>query len=384
MENREEQKKKGKLACKLPSRSSVIVLGVAFLLLLASLLVLFFALEKYQLSRENLGSTTIVVERYESNSGVTGTVAGAAQTAVPSVVEVDACDENYERLLAGSGVCILERGEFSFLVTNHHVIRSAEHIMVIAPDGTHLEAVLWGYDYATDLAILRIDKHESVKPVERIGISDGVGIGQEIITVGNPTGYLPGSVSTGIVSHPSRLILTNGEHSARMIQFDAPISRGSSGGGLFDMAGTLIGIVSARSADTSAENIGFALPIDTVFGVFETVIEQHPIDGAGTTLGIELDANMKVLSFAYSDELHGTVKTETGDELDYAILPDDTLRYIDGYLINSIEDYNAAVARLYPGQRVTVTVTRTYTPAGKTQQYSANIVVDISAKGLEK
>ena len=383
MENREEQIEKGQAASKLPSRSSVIVLGVAFLLLLASLLVLFFALDRYKRSRENLGDTTIVVERYESNSAVTGVVADAAQTATPSIVEVDACDKNYNRLVSGSGVCILERGEFSFLITNQHVIRSAEHIMVITPDGTHLEAVLWGYDYVTDLAILRVDKHASLKPA-RVGISSGVGIGQEIITVGNPTGSLPGSVSTGIISHPSRLVITNGDHSAWMFQFDAAVSRGSSGGGLFDMVGTLIGIVSARSADSSAENIGFAIPIDTVFDVFQRVIEQHPDENTQMTLGIELDANMKVLSFAYADELHGTVKTETGDELDYAILPGDTLRYIDGYIINSLEDYNAAVSRMHPGQRVTVTVCRTYIPAGKTQEYAANIVVEITAKGLEK
>ena len=383
MENRKEQMEKGKLAGKLPSRSSVIVLGVAFMMLLASLLVLFFALEKYQRSRENLGDTTIVVERYESNPGVTGTVAQAAQAATPCVAEVSACDKNYERLLSGSAVCVLERGEFSFLVTNQHVIRSAEHIIVTTPDGTSLEAVLWGYDYVTDLAVLRVDKHDSLKPA-RLGISEGVGIGQEVITVGNPTGSLPGSVSTGIVSYPSRLIITNGEHTTSMMQFDAAISRGSSGGGLFDMAGTLIGIVSARSADSSAENIGFAIPFDTVFGVFQWVIESHPNEDTQMTLGIELDANMNVLSFAYSDELHGTVKTEMGDELAYAILPGDKLRYIDGYAIQTLEDYNAAIARLHPGQWVTVTICRTYIPAGKTQEYSANIVVEISAKGLEK
>ena len=124
-------------------------------------------------------------------------------------------------------------------------------------------------------------------------------------------------------------------------------------------------------------NIGFAIPIDSAFDLFEEILKLRT-DSKKNTLGILLDADSMILSYAYTDEMVGTVKTEMGVELEYDLLPGDRLLYIDGYRIDAIEDYYAAVARVRAGQRVTVVVRRTYTVEGSTQQYASDIAIDIT------
>ncbi len=378
MENLEPQKDREPVAK--ASRKSIILFALSFVLLFAAVLFFCFALDRYRRANEQLGEITLMIKRYESTVATEGTPVGAAAVAAPSVAEIAICDANYKKLAAGSAISFCDVGENSFLVTNHHVVENAEKIMVITPDGSRIEAILWGYDYQADIAVLRIAKNSSLVPA-RIGYSSNLGLGQTIITIGNPTGSLPGTLGIGIISNLSRNVVVNGDHSIRMLQIDAAISKGSSGGGLFDMEGNLIGILSAKAASPDSENIGFAIPIDQVFDLFEDVLELHT-DGTDNSLGIELDANCRILSYAYAEELAGTVKTEMGVELDYALLPDDQLLYIDGYSIKSIEDYNAAVARVRVGQRVTVVVRRTYTVAGSTQQYASDIAIDITAHTL--
>ena len=254
-------------------------------------------------------------------------------------------------------------------------------IIVITPDGARIEAAVVGYDYQLDVAVLRIAKNSSLVPA-RIGISENLGLGQSIITIGNPTGSLPGTLGTGIISALSRNVVVNGDYAIKMLQIDAAISKGCSGGGLFDMEGNLIGILCAKASTQDAENIGFALPIDSVFEIFEEVLELHT-DAETNTLGIELDANCKILSYAYHEELKGTVKTEMGVELDYALLPGDQLLYIDGYRISSIEDYNAALTRVREGQRVTAVIRRTYKAPGTSEQYASDISIVITPHNIE-
>ncbi len=372
-----EKNQSGETVTVKASRRSVIFLAISFVLLFASVLFFCFALDRYQKAKEQLGEITLMIERYESTVATEGTPVGAAAVAAPSVAELAICDADYKKLAAGSAISFCDVGDYSFLVTNHHVVENAEKIMVITPDGSRIEAALWGYDYQADIAVLRIAKNSSLVPA-RIGYSSNLGLGQAIITVGNPTGSLPGTLGTGIISHLSRNVAVNGDHVIKMLQIDAAISKGSSGGGLFDMEGNLIGILSAKAATPESENIGFAIPIDSAFDLFEEILKLRT-DSKKNTLGILLDADSKILSYAYTDEMVGTVKTEMGVELEYDLLPGDRLLYIDGYRIDEIEDYYAAVARVRAGQRVTVVVRRTYTVEGSTQQYASDIAIDITA-----
>lgn len=164
---------------------------------------------------------------------------------------------------AGSGVIISEDG---YIVTNDHVISGASQITVKTMDGQEYEAKLVGTDPQTDIAIIKVDG--SSLPAATIGSSDDIRVGEIAIAIGNPLGSLGGTVTTGIISAVGREITINNE-TMTLLQTDAAINSGNSGGGLFDAQGQLIGIVNAKQAATGVEGLGFAIPISDVLGVID-------------------------------------------------------------------------------------------------------------------
>ena len=111
-----------------------------------------------------------------------------------------------------------------------------------------------------------------------MGRSDTVQAGQEVIAIGNPLGELGGSVTKGVVSAVQREITVDSQ-TMTLIQIDASVNPGNSGGGLFNMYGALIGIVNAKSIAEDVEGIGFAIPIDTAYGVAEDLMQLGYVDG---------------------------------------------------------------------------------------------------------
>ena len=182
---------------------------------------------------------------------------------------------------AGSGVIIQENG---YIVTNCHVVEGASDITVRLKNGESYPAKLIGSDSQTDLAVIKIEA-EGLK-VSPMGNSSALQVGEEAIAIGNPLGELGGTVTNGIVSALDREI-TVGNETMTLLQTNAAISPGNSGGGLYNNKGELIGIVVAKASGSNAEGLGFAIPIDIVKDVTTDLIANGYVTGRGE-LGVSV------------------------------------------------------------------------------------------------
>lgn len=214
-----------------------------------------------------------------------------AAKVVPSVVTIsvfDAGSEDEEGLLgigSGSGVVVSRDG---YIITNHHVIDGATDYRVAFDDGREYTAELVGSDELTDIAVLQISA-DSLVPID-IGSSEDLDLGDPAIAVGNPLGQDGGSsVSVGIISAFDRRVdFSASDFLHGMIQTDAAINSGSSGGALVNADGALIGITSAIGVSQAGpEGIGYAIPVELVKRISDEIIEdgdvQHPF--LGVTIG---------------------------------------------------------------------------------------------------
>ena len=231
------------------------------------------------------GPPQTVVERVETQIVTpesTGTQAAAvAQRVLPSIVTVEISESSSGQFVAdgsGSGVVYDTSG---FLFTNEHVVEGAERVQVVFAEGTTYDAEIVGADPLTDLAILRIDAL-GLTAVE-IGATSTLNIGDTAIAIGNPLGLQGGpSVTVGVVSAVDRRVRTAPDSELfGMLQTDAPITRGSSGGALVDDEGRLIGITTAIGvSDVGAEGLGFAIPIELVLRITEDIVDDGQVSHA--------------------------------------------------------------------------------------------------------
>jgi serine protease Do len=220
-------------------------------------------------------TTTVVQQatnKITANGGDIGVAEGVALRVLPSAVtvEVGNLEENVLTLTgSGSGV-ILEDG---FIVTNHHVIEDTTVNRIVLQDGRTYDTELVGSDAYTDLAVLKVDV-EGLPPIA-FGSTDDVIVGQFAVAVGNPLGQVGGaSLTTGVISALSRTVEVGDELPLYgMVQTDAPITSGSSGGALVNAEGELIGITSAIGVGRGgAEGIGYAIPVNLVIRITDEII----------------------------------------------------------------------------------------------------------------
>ena len=178
-----------------------------------------------------------------------------------------------EDLGSGSGVIITSDG---YIVTNNHVVEGGQNIRVCLQDGTEYEATLIGTDSYSDLAVIKINA--TGLPAATLGTSSSMTVGDPVFAVGNPLGVLSSSVSQGIISGLDRTINVDG-HNMTLMQTDAAVNPGNSGGGLFNANGELIGIVNAKSYGLDVEGIGFAIPMDTAKPIMMDLIDLGYVTG---------------------------------------------------------------------------------------------------------
>lgn len=175
---------------------------------------------------------------------------------------------------SGSGFIITADG---YILTNYHVIEGSDSITVSLYDGTAYDAALIGYDESNDIAILKVDA-EGLSPVV-IGDSDNLNVGDSVVAIGNPLGELTFSLTAGAVSAKDRKVTMSNSVTMDLIQTDCAINSGNSGGALFNLYGEVIGITNAKyssssSSEASIDNIGFAIPINHVWSIIESIIEK--------------------------------------------------------------------------------------------------------------
>src|SRR5579864_703049 len=173
----------------------------------------------------------------------------------------------------GSGVIVDKKG---FILTNNHVVDGATKVQVtMNGEQNPYTAKVVGVDEETDLAVLKIEVGHDL-PVAKLGNSDGIQVGDWVLAIGNPFGFLQGSVTAGIISAKDRGNV--GQQFQRFIQTDAAINPGNSGGPLVDMAGQVIGINTAIiTGGHGNEGVGFALPSNTAIGVYNQIISNGKV-----------------------------------------------------------------------------------------------------------
>src|SRR5699024_1558276 len=183
----------------------------------------------------------------------------------------------------GSGVIYKKDDDYAYIVTNHHVINQADIIEIVFSDDDYVEAELLGSDLFTDLAVLRVDANAVDKVIE-MGSSDILKVGEPVIAIGNPLGHMfAGSVTQGIISGKQRTIPQDFNQDGRpdwqaeVLQTDAAISPGNSGGALINIEGQLIGINSMKINQAVAQGIGFAIPIDTAKPIIQELEEKGEV-----------------------------------------------------------------------------------------------------------
>lgn len=227
-------------------------------------------------------STGVVLAPESLGTKDKGTIAEVVTKVAASVVEITTefatVDSFYYTEGAGSGVIIDEGG---YLLTNNHVIEDdsygiADKITVRLTDGSELVATVVGTDTDTDIAVLKIDAEGLV--AADIGTSSGLSVGEEIVIIGNPLGTLGGTVTNGIISALDREI-TVGNETMNLLQTNAAVNPGNSGGGMFNLAGELVGIVNAKYSESGIEGLAFAIPMDDVTYVANEILEYGYVRG---------------------------------------------------------------------------------------------------------
>ena len=261
----------------------------------------------------------------------------------------------------GSGVIVKEEKDRYYIVTNFHVVDGATEVVAEIVSDQIVPATLIGYDEDSDLAVVSImkadirDAYKSViKPIE-VGVSNDLKVGEPAIAIGNPLGY-NNTVTYGVVSALDRNV--NSDQANEYIQTDAAINPGNSGGALVNKKGYLIGINTAKIADTNVEGIGFAIPTDTIMPIVAELIKNgyvsKPYMGIG---GVNIDEDTSKL---YEIPIGVLVKYiyEDSPALKAGLKEMDVIIGIDDTKIFTMDDLTTTLSGYNPGDKITVKIIR--------------------------
>lgn len=255
---------------------------------------------------------------------------------------------------AGSGVVMSADG---YILTCAHVVEGASNIIVTI-DGVDYTAVLIGSDSESDIAVVKISADDLTPAV--MGNSDALAVGEEVLAVGNPLGELGGTVTNGIISALNRDVVVE-NISMTLIQTNASVSPGNSGGGLFNMAGELIGIVNAKSADEDAEGLGFAIPVNTALSIAQQLIETGYVSGRPAMGVTVLEITDAQTAARYGVNAYGVYIADVtaGSGADKAGLKvGDRIISINGNEVSQNADLTNVISDCEVGDVVTLTIAR--------------------------
>ena len=272
-----------------------------------------------------------VIETVPTQTGEAMTAAQVYAANVPSTVGITTSVTTnfwgYQSTAAasGSGFIISPDG---YILTNHHVIEASNSITVTLYSGKTHDARIVGYDESNDIAVLKVDATD-LPPVV-FGDSDNLNIGDDVLAIGNPLGELTFSLTAGKISAKDREVTFSNGVMMNLLQTDCAINSGNSGGALFNLYGEVIGVTNAKysgasQGGASIDNIGFAIPLNSIRGIIESIIEKGYV----------------------SKPYIGVSVTDTPEEYQLYGLP-------QGAAVRSIEpDSPADHAKLQPGDIIT-------------------------------
>lgn len=314
---------------------------------------------------ETITEKEVIMPRIDSTS-----IVSIAEIATKTIVQIQVGQINKENnefisIGGGSGVVISAEG---LIITNHHVIDDAEAVKVFFEDGRMYEAEIIGSDMLTDIGLVKIESSNLIPIV--IGNSDVLFVGDLAVAIGHPLtlGAAP-TVTTGIVSALERRLDVGGQDMNSsvtlfgLIQTDAPITRGSSGGALLNQNGELIGITTAiATADVGAEGLGFAVPINLALNISQDLVDDGKVYhaflgilGAQHYEGAEDGAI--IFSGVKIQELYGPANDI------YAIgkagaMPGDIIKKVNGKNIKTLDGLITLLRSKKAGDEISIEITR--------------------------
>ena len=257
----------------------------------------------------------------------------------------------------GSGFFLSADG---FVVTNHHVIEGNGKLSIVTFDGVEHAATLVGSDSTNDVALLKVEGENF--PAVTLGSSEDLVVGDQVVAIGNPLGELTSTQTVGYVSAKGRDVTTSG-FAINMIQTDAAINSGNSGGPLFNMNGEVVGITTAKysgqsSSGASIEGIGFAIPIDDVKDMLDDYANYGYVQSA--YLGITVsDMNASAAEY-YNMPMGAYVQDVVPGNCAYAagMQSKDIIVAVGEYEVTGVNSLSRALRKFKAGDATTVTVYR--------------------------
>lgn len=368
-----EQKNKRKFKF----RPEIVALILVALLVIAGGIAVFISnISKSQ----TLGGSSFVESSSDDNSASFSgasddSIQSVAKKLTPSVVSIIGRAQsrssffygyNSETASAGTGVIVTSDG---YILTNKHVVEDTTNIQVILSDGTTYENVkIAALDPLNDVAFLKISNVSNLTPAE-LGDSKTLNIGQEVIAIGNALGQYQGTVTSGIISGVNRSLTaessngTGQEDLTDMIQTDAAINSGNSGGPLVNAKGQVIGI---NTAVADANGIGFAIPISATKGMLKSLVSSG--SGARSVLGVSYIAlnpaiakeeNLSVKYGAWLKSQNGQTAVRRGSSAEKIGLKEgDIIVAINGSRIGTAGSVSSLVSEYSAGETIKITIVR--------------------------
>lgn len=302
-----------------------------------------------------------------------GSIAEVANRVAPGVVSIvtevrstNFFGQSSTGSAAGTGMIVTSDG---YVLTNKHVIEDANSVQIILDDGTTYDDVeLVGIDPLNDVAFLKIN-HVSDLPTVTLGDSKTVTAGQQVIAIGNALGQFQNTITSGIVSATGRSITaassdySSSETLTDMIQTDAAINSGNSGGPLVNAAGEVIGI---NTAVADADGIGFAIPISSVKGMLKNIINQGEADRAYLGLyyinitpdvATAYDLPVSTGAYVYSSAQYSAV-ISGGPAAEAGVKEKDIITAINGIKVGQNGSVSSLIGEYAPGDTVQLQILR--------------------------
>lgn len=305
----------------------------------------------------NSGTTTTASSTSTANSTseiVKKTADSVVEISTESVV-TGSFAQQYVQQGAGSGVIISQDG---YILTNNHVINGANSVKVRLRDGTEYDATIIGSDSDNDIALLKVNA-TGLSPAT-FGDSNSLAVGDYVVAIGNPLGELGGTVTDGIISALARKV-TIEDTQMTLLQTNAQVNPGNSGGGLFNANGELVGIVNAKQSATEVEGIAFAIPINNVLDILSDLKEYGYVTGK-VDLGIDFtDITSDETAFYYGVNQTGcyVLSVDSGSNAEKAgVTRGDLVTKVNDTDVSTSEDITTALEKAEVGDTVTFTVSR--------------------------
>ncbi len=347
------------------SYTFIIMLLIIFSFLIGVALTFFYFKEHPNVvtSKRTISETKVSEEAMES----------AISKVYDSVLCIEVMDEYGQTISTGTGFVYQKDDKYGYVLTNAHVVSNASKVNGKLSNNEMVELKVLGTDSYTDLAVLRMDV-KKVLQVASIGKSSNMKVGNTVFTVGSPMGSeYSGTVTKGILSSKERLIETSTSNEyyqtesyiVKVMQTDAAISPGNSGGPLVNLAGDVIGITSLKIVDSKAEGMGFAIPIDDAMNYVDTLASGKKIERP--IMGVQiLDLTNKLLLQRYNIKYDENVKegvllVKISDDYPAAkagLKESDIITKIDGEKINTTSRFKYELYKHNIGETIKVTYIR--------------------------